>query len=165
MEAHELPFHVDMDESMLAPINVDSWNFVVNLPFWSVFRTLSKLGSWRFGYMVLGSTILVSYMFGSVVAVEIILPWFHCRVLKLYTLSTGQFLGDCLWHRTTTRLHTWMQVHPTSCLLHQLLALSELGTLEGESLYTSPSHRLVYFAHTGLESNFFALRVLDHLLV
>ncbi|KAH9555602.1 hypothetical protein CY35_08G123600 [Sphagnum magellanicum] len=34
MEAHELPFHVDMDESMLAQINVDSWNFVVNLPFW-----------------------------------------------------------------------------------------------------------------------------------
>ncbi len=53
-------------------------------------------------------------------------------------------------------------MHPTSCLLHQLLALSELGTLEGESLYTSPSHRLVYFAHTGLESNFFALRVLEH---
>jgi hypothetical protein len=58
MEAHELPFHVDMDESMLAQINVDSWNFVVNLPFWSVFRTLSRLGSWYFGYMVLGSTIL-----------------------------------------------------------------------------------------------------------
>ncbi len=45
MEAHELPFHVDMDESMLAAINVDSWNFVVNLPFWSVFRSLYKLGS------------------------------------------------------------------------------------------------------------------------
>jgi hypothetical protein len=154
MEPHELPFHVDMDESMLAPLNVDSWNFVVNLPFWSVLRSLSKLGSWCFGYMVLGSITLVSCMFGSVVAVEIILPWFHCRVLKLYTPSTGQFLGDCLWHRTTTRLHTWMQVHPTSCLLHQLIVLSELGTLEGESIYTSPSHRLVYFAHTVLESNF-----------
>jgi hypothetical protein len=162
MEAHELPFHVYMDESMLAPINVDSWNFVVNLPFWSVFRSLSKLGSWCFGYMVLGSIILVSYMFGSVVAVEI-LPWFHCRVLELYTLSTGQFLGDCLWHRTTSRLHTWMQVHPISCLLHQLMALSELRTLEGESMYTSPSHRLVYFAHTGLESNFFSLEDLGAL--
>jgi hypothetical protein len=40
MEVHELPFPENMDESMLAPINVDSWNFVVNLEFWSVFFNL-----------------------------------------------------------------------------------------------------------------------------
>jgi hypothetical protein len=101
-------------------------------------------------------------MFGSVVAVEIILPWFHCRVLKLYTLSTGQFLGDCLWHRTTTRLHTWMQVHPVLVFFISWWHCQSLGHLREKSCILPHLTDLCILHIQVWNRIFFPLRILEH---